>query len=734
MFFTKISQIWNKKFLNFSKRIIKEFTHIKPRLFLNFGKNLPIKEDEEIGPKKSSISPIPIQERLVKIDFLMDQINKTLNKIKALVKAKRYFLVKPEIDVLLSLCHEQQKNILNENFSKIDILISINEKLLKELPNLSFSLKNNVKIYMIFDKYIQSFVDWDRYNYKEKGILIELISDFLTIVFQTLDLEVFKEILNKYIPFGTELNIDYYRSNIANKSTLSFYIELGFIPNSFTTYLKSLEFELNQGKGDEIYQNKIKIFFNKFLIQFKNNPNIDYLDNLFSNERKIKEVILKFKNLHQYNEFIHYLFFINKFDDIKFYNQNIWLFELLIKQLMESFPMFLINSPIQTIMFFTLLSSVKNCLGGNRLIPLQIFNFLLKKIQNFSQFLSIFSILIMSGKNFILIDGILKEFYEYSLIYRYSLNSVEILQFIKLTKYFYELSHENNYIYSLLTAAEDILRKDSEKLSIEDKFQVICFLESIDIPSKKAINTQIIQNLDKCPQKLLSKILIHICDFSYNFVNFDELEKLVMKNYETFDFFEKLLIFKSFIYHLQGSQKFITRLLEDCIENLGFNEKAVSYKNVAIHQLCHFYQIVFTLKGFYKDNYVLLENEHLKAWYSKFQSKYDEYDQPFYPKRISFSKEEFELDLMLKTMKISFVKEKKILLHKVDFFIENRLCLELYGRHHFASKIIIDGKTKWKERNLKEKSGYDYKTISIEKWKISSHEAKIKMIHDILKK
>ena len=211
------------------------------------------------------------------------------------------------------------------------------------------------------------------------------------------------------------------------------------------------------------------------------------------------------------------------------------------------------------------------------------------------------------------------------------------------------------------------------------------------------------------------------------------MEKIVTENLQNFNIFQKLNIFKGFIYHLEGSEGFVAEFLEKCYQELNFSDPQKFAKN-PISSLCIFYQIIFTIKGFYKRNFPILSHFNLKSWFSGFQSKYDEYDNPFYPQNSSFSKEEFELEVYLKDLNIKFDKQKRILLHKVDFFIEDRLCLEVQGRHHYAGKFLFDGKTKWKMRNIKEKSGFEYFSISVEKWKTATHQQKINLIKEIVQK
>lgn len=625
-----------------------------------------------IALKEAKKEELPIKTREFKRNIDFEPIFKEIiNNIgqKALKKGINDLLIS-YITLLNLLLTEKSPFYLNEIKILHDFLV-LNDK------NLIITLKNSGKLHEIFTLYLKNLSK--RETFEKKTQIIDFLSFFTDFTIKKLETEVYQHIYNKRIGFPYEegLNIKEFREKIANSPIFTFFIESKVFPKGLP---------------------------------------------------RLKPPILtkELKSLAEYNESLYNLLItpstIN--ENSRSFNDN------LNKSLLNSFPLLLEHTPLKTLVFFMFLASRKESpLKKNNFLIFQVFEKVLLKIENLPQFLSIFSILDFSFQN---IDRLVPFFYKYALMEKYTLNSLQILQFIKITKTFYDLSHENHEIFALISIIDDILKRSSKNLSLNEKFHAVSLLKSLDIPSKIALNSEILANLDKCPKELFPRILVHFSDFSYNLVDFHHLERILIENLKIYTIYEKITCFLAFIYHLKGSFAFIETMLEACLSELKIEDiDKNTVKKPSFGLLCSFYQIIFTIKHFYKEKPFSLIK--LDNFYRDFKVKYDQYDQPFYPKTLPFSKEEFSLESTLKAMEVDFVKEKKVLLHKVDFFIEERLCLELQGRHHFASKSLFDGKTLWKARNIKELSGFSYKTISIEKWMKSNEEKRREIIRDLMK-
>ena len=692
-----------------SKKILPQTT---PNVFQGFGKKIEPEENKNSKfflSKKNTDSTNDIQKKI-------KEIENTLKKEKNNKLSPKNIIIN-----LLELC--QNQILLNKEERRSFVNLKNINKILKENNEiLSFSIQNFPKINKIIISLVDLITLCEYFENPKKIALLNIFQEFLEIIFKNLETEVYKTIHNKNERFFIS-EINEYQNFMANRSTFSFFVEMDIFPKNFENFLDFLQKEKKNTKNPNL-EKSINDFYERLGFYFNENSQ-DFSN--FSNftlqifQEKIKEL----NSLSGFNEILLFSEGVPQ----NFQNS---LFLMINEELVKNFQKFLEKSSLQTIFFFTLIVSRKNSIiSKNKLISFQILQLILKKIKTFSQFLAIFSCFL--EPSFINIDELLKEFHKYSLDFKYTLNSQEILQFAKLTQIFYLFSHENEYVFSILASLDEILRKTAVKFTMEEKFFLVSYLESLDIPSKINLNSEIVQNLNLCPKNLLSKIIVHICDFSYNLIDFKDLEKIVTENLQNFSIFQKLNIFKGFIYHLEGSEGFVAEFLEKCYQELNFNDPQKFVKN-PISSLCIFYQIIFTIKGFYKPKFSILSDFNLKSWFSGFQSKYDEYDNPFYPQNSSFSKEEFELEVYLKDLNIKFDKQKRILLHKVDFFIEDRLCLEVQGRHHYAGKFLFDGKTKWKMRNIKEKSGFEYFSISVEKWKTATHQQKINLIKEIVQK
>lgn len=712
---SKISKNDAQITMNFVKNPGKPFNNIRNEGSYVF--NEEHNKKQTILKKESSLSRTTINAKR-----LIMKIEKNLLEIKNLVANNSKFALRNKIESLLLMYHLEQKNPDN-NIEEISLM---NKLLIENKDYLSLSLTNKGTINNIIEFYISQFLNFNRTQLKEKKTTIDILNEFLYLIFTSLDLEVYKEFNNKKISIIPEVVFDFYRfrSEIANKPTYFFFQELDILPKSFSE--KLLPFLLNEKKNkNENKENYVDYFFDNLQIYLVNNEAIEYSHNFSLDPSKLLNLLTEFTTLHEFNEFLYFLYLDKNYKQ----DENEILRKFFLEQFSMKFPEILDKAPIQTVIFFLFLSSRSQYPGSPEFHQLLIYEKNKKDIKTLSQFLAIYSQII--DINFTNIDSLVIMLYKYALEQKFSLNSFEILEFIKLTQTFKSISKQVNILNNLVKIIDELLRKKFDDFTNKEKIYIFCFFHELDIPIKPKLTNSILKFLNECPAELIPKLIINFLNFTHGIVNFDELEGMAKKVINSLDISQKLNIFISFVYHLKGSDEFIGNLLNMMYKELNF-ESPIKFEETPLKFLCRFYQIVFTLKHFYKTRFECLQIKKLNDWYENFQNKYDEYDQPFYPNEVSFSKGEHEIKVFLMEFKIPFETEKKLLLHKVDFLIDNRLCLEINGRHHYVNKFILCTKDKWKERNLTVVGGYIYRSILIEQWEISNNEKKKQLLRQVL--
>lgn len=705
-----------------------------PRKFKSFGINHSI---EEVFEKLDYSTEKEIQKQREKYQIelnygdvfdkdLLEAFKQNVEKIEKHREKNNQITLKKETEALLNLYYlEIKKCFVNQNLTT---LLNFSSLFLEKAGKLSFDLSNKEIFHKITRLYLEIFFIFNHYHYEEKNVLIKLISDFVKFLFSQLEAEVYQEVHNKKIGiiFEDSMNLAFFRENIANHTTIDYFEEIGVLPKNFSKEFIPCLIEI-KNKNYEIYRKNIEHFFNEFdVFLLQNKEKSAFFEQKAQlDENQLKNLVKECKNLQQINELLFFLHLNPNVGEKEYFKHHFSI------EIYKNFPNYLQNSSIQTILFFLLLSSRREYSGPPpKLQHLLIFEKLMSKIKTLTQFLSIFCNILDSS--FSQCDKLLIFLYEHSKNHKFTLEALEILQLMRITQTFQSISYELNIIHILFKSIDDIFQKKYEQFSLQQKFFAFCFTHNLDIPSKLKLNLDITASINECPIEMFPKILSHLCDYSYNLLNFDHLETIARKNLKFYPLTTKINILQSFMYHLQGSKTFFSYALKKITAELHI-ENPDKFKEVPLNVLCNFYQVIFTIKHFYSRKLTELFNQNLNDWYESFQQKYEDFDQPFYPITLAFSKAEHEVEILLKKMNISYEKEKKLLLHKVDFFIDKNICLEIHGRHHYVNKVLFRGKDKWKERNLTKVGGYKYKAISVDQWNMSSNVRKQKILEERLK-
>lgn len=656
---------------------------------------------------------------------LLKKFNHHLERIEKHTKKNNQISLNKETDSLLNLYYfEIKKSFASQNLENLSIF---NKLLQENVGKLSFDLSYKEKFNKIITLYLEIFSVLNHYHYEEKNLLIQLITEFVKLLFSQLEIEIYGEIHNKKIGiiFEKSMDITFYREKIANHSTVDFFEEIGVLPNIFSKeFIPCLE-EIKR-KNEQIYAKNIDDFFHSLdVFLFKNKEKSAFFENKsLVSENELINFVNDCKNLHEINEL---LFLLSLDLAVK---EKPYFKVIFNTNFSKNFPDFLRNSPIQTLLLFLLLSSRRDYPGPPpKLQQLLIFEKLMGKIQTLGQYLSVFSNII--DFFFSNCDKLLFYLSNLSKNHIYALSPLEILQLMRMTQTFDDISRELKVLQVIYKSIDEIFQKKYEQFSLQQKFLAFSFTHALDIPSKLKLNMEIIASIKECPKEMFPNILSHLCDYSYNLLDFKELETIAANNFKNYHLNTKIKVIQSFIYHLQGSNEFLSHALEIIIAELYFGNPE-KFKQIPLGFLCNFYQIVFTIKHFYSAKLTALFDQNLNDWYDNFQKKYEEFDMPFYPIKLAFSKAEHEVQVLLDQMNIPYEKEKKLLLHKVDFLIKKRFCLEIHGRHHYANKVLFRGKDKWKERNLTKVGGYIYKVISVEQWNMSSKERQKALLEECL--
>lgn len=266
----------------------------------------------------------------------------------------------------------------------------------------------------------------------------------------------------------------------------------------------------------------------------------------------------------------------------------------------------------------------------------------------------------------------------------------------------------NKIIFAGLKTIEELIEKTHSRFSFEEKCLLILQTKYLSSHNRNFfIMKPVLEDLGRIPQKWFAGVVNNLINSCYFMLNKDDLMVELTKRMEHFDHKDLVLIGKALCWlDIKDAD-----LWRNMFERLNKLYKKVFLENIL--WMCDFYQIVYSLKVMDKNLYTEIVENNGEIDFERIERSY--FERPTLATTDEVTKYEFEIELAFQDMNVEHQRQKTIGIHRVDFIIEPDLIIELYGRHHFTERNVLNGSSLWRENQLA-KLGYRVVGIVLQDW------------------
>ena len=266
----------------------------------------------------------------------------------------------------------------------------------------------------------------------------------------------------------------------------------------------------------------------------------------------------------------------------------------------------------------------------------------------------------------------------------------------------------NKIIFAGLKTIEELIEKIHSRFTYEEKCLLILQTKYLSSHNRNFfIMKPVLEDLGRIPQKWFAGVVNNLVNSCYFMVDKDNLMIELTKRMEDFDHKDLVLIGKALCW-LDIKDAGLWR---NIFERLNKLHKKIFLENIL--WMCDFYQILYSLKVMDKNLYTEIVEHNREIDFERIERSY--FERPKLVTTDEVTKYEFEIELAFQDMNVENQRQKTIGIHRVDFIIEPDLIIELYGRHHFTERNVLNGSSKWRENQLA-KLGYRVVGIVLQDW------------------
>jgi len=213
--------------------------------------------------------------------------------------------------------------------------------------------------------------------------------------------------------------------------------------------------------------------------------------------------------------------------------------------------------------------------------------------------------------------------------------------------------------------------------------------------------------MDKIPQKYFAGVINSLVNSCYFLLDKDFLMSEIMKRWDFLDHKDLILIGKALVWVNLGNESFWINFFS----KLQKLVPKIPFENIV--WVCNLHQIIYSLKLYNPELYQNIVSNFKDIDFEKIEKCY--FERPKLITTDEITKSEFEIEQSLQEMDIPYIRQMIIGIHRVDFVITPKLIVELYGRHHFTERNVLNGTSTWRETQLV-KMGYKVVGIILQDW------------------
>ena len=291
-------------------------------------------------------------------------------------------------------------------------------------------------------------------------------------------------------------------------------------------------------------------------------------------------------------------------------------------------------------------------------------------------------------------------------ISRTQLNTTELVYYMITYNFLYNSTKRYNAIvFDKLKFFDTLLERYYQKLSILEKCQIILHTKSFTSNTKNNLVVKpVLDKLEELPSHLFAGVVNNAMNLCYSLINKEKLLFEVRRRLNGLDHKELVLIGKALAWQEIVDEKFWRRFFG----KMNYIFKDHFMKNTI--WVCDFYQLIYSLKAldvnFEPEHYNQIKFKEIEKMY---------FERPNLPTFEEFTRSEFELGQVLTGLGLEHEVQIMIGIYRVDFLIKPNFIVELYGRHHFTERNVLNASTASREKQLT-KLGYHVIGIVLQDW------------------
>lgn len=317
---------------------------------------------------------------------------------------------------------------------------------------------------------------------------------------------------------------------------------------------------------------------------------------------------------------------------------------------------------------------------------------------------------------------IIDRFADMDAVDKNKLSNIELMYYITTyVRLYAKVSGYNKLIFNGLRIIDDLLLKIHSKLSFEEKCLLILQTKQFSSHNRNYyLIKPVCDNLEQIPRNLFAGVINNAINSCYFLLDKESILAQISKQIPLFDYRELIILGKALIWQDMGDEDFWMRFFHQ----LNVTNGKPDHNNTI--WICDLYQIIYSLKtrdeSLYKK--ILAQCSHIE--FEQIEKIYFSRPKLATNEELTFS--EFEIEQALASLGFQYERQVIIGIHRVDFVIQPNIIVELYGRHHFTERKVLNASSLWKEKQLI-KLGYKVVGIVLQDWnELQTIEKKIQFL------
>lgn len=304
---------------------------------------------------------------------------------------------------------------------------------------------------------------------------------------------------------------------------------------------------------------------------------------------------------------------------------------------------------------------------------------------------------------------LIDRFAEMDAVDKNKLSNIELMYYITTyVRLYAKVSGYNKLIFNGLRIIDDLLLKIHSKLTFEEKCLLILQTKQFSSHNRNHyLIKPVCDDLEQIPRNLFAGVINNAINSCYFLLDKESIIQQISKQISQFDYRELIILGKALIWQDMGNNEFWKKFFHQ----LNVTNGKPDQNNTV--WICDLYQIIYSLKNRDEGLYNEILAQCPEIDFQAIEKTYFNRPKLATNEELTFS--EFEIEQAFASLGFQYDRQVIVGIHRVDFVIQPNLIVELYGRHHFTERKVLNASSLWKEKQLI-KLGYKVVGIVLQDW------------------